>query len=146
MGGGLTLSTFVLVNCGSSGDLLASVGTFLFMQPASNLLPSIQVSGARPATLGQGRAWSKSGLQLSISAALPSLPHPCPPGWLPGCFSSSSALVKSQPLSRAPLHTTQRPIGFQMPPGAGSLIQLWCGGFLLFSSPSSSPFLFPFLF
>lgn len=63
----LILSTFVLVNHGSSGDLLALYGTFLFMQPASNP-PSARVSGARPATLGQGRAWSETGLQLSISA------------------------------------------------------------------------------
>lgn len=83
-GGVLILSTFVLVNHGSSGDLLALVGTFLFMQPSSNP-PSAPVSGARPATLGQGRAWSKTGLQLSISAALPSLLHPHPPrpaSWL----------------------------------------------------------------
>lgn len=77
----LILSTFALVNHGSSGDLLALVGTFLFVQPASNL-PSVRgVSGARPATLGQVRAWSKTGLQLSISAALPSHPH------LPGLAS-----------------------------------------------------------
>ena len=76
--GVLILSTFVLVNHSSSGDLLAPVGTFLFMQPASNP-PSAPASGARPATLGQGSAWSKTGPQLSISAAPPSLAHPHPP-------------------------------------------------------------------
>lgn len=76
--GVLILSTFVLVNHGSSGNLLALVGTFLFMQPASNP-PSALVSDARPVTPGQGRAWSKTGLQLSISLAPPSLAHPHPP-------------------------------------------------------------------
>lgn len=77
-GGVLILSTFVLVNRGSSGTSWPLLGPFcLCSRPQTRLLPG--VSGARPATLGQGRAWSKTGLQLSISVALPSLPHPHPP-------------------------------------------------------------------
>lgn len=64
---------------------------------------------------GQGLERGRpSAFNFSTSFPFLTLIHPAP---LPGCCSSSLALVKSQPLFQAPLHTTQRPIGFQMQPG-----------------------------
>ena len=53
-------------------EVLVPAGTFLLVQPTfcPSLYPGFWY---RAATLGQGRAWSKVGLQLSISAAPPSL-------------------------------------------------------------------------
>lgn len=127
-------------------EALAPAGTSLFVQPASWATVCLGLWGGA-GTLGQARAWSKAGLQLSISAAPPSLPQPSPAlaaSWMPQLFLFPFEIPAAVPgPSRYCTKASWIPASA---PEASTVIQLQRGGFLLAFPPLPLPSFLPFFF